>query len=80
MPIAIENTATETIELPVVVAAMLKLEVQYSKMPIAEYIRQWLEDQADGRKAARRMRLLKMVKPKPFQPQRFIQNWVFNGL
>ena len=59
MPIAIENTAMETIELPAAVVAMLKLEAQYSKMSIAEYIRQWLEDQADGREAARRMKMLK---------------------
>lgn len=64
MSIAIENTTTETIELPVAVAAMLKLEAQYSKMSIAEYIRQWLEDQADGREAARISRRMKSGKEK----------------
>lgn len=59
MPIAIENHVTETIELPTTIAHMLKLEAKHAKMSVAEIIRQWLEDQEDGREAARRMKLLK---------------------
>ncbi len=64
MPIAIETPATETIELPAAVAHMLKLEAQNARMSISEIICQWLEDQEDGREAARRMKLLKSGRTK----------------
>jgi hypothetical protein len=67
--VAISELNTETIELPQEVAGLLKSEAQRSKLSIAEYLMQWLEDQVDGREAARRSKLLKSGKTKAIPAQ-----------
>lgn len=49
----------KSIDLPAPVFDMLTAEAKRSRKSIAEYMAQWLEDQADGREAARRMKLLR---------------------
>jgi len=45
--------ALETITLPATVARLLKREAHRSRLSVAEYLTQWLEDQVDGRDAAK---------------------------
>lgn len=56
--------STEFVELPVEVADLLKAEAKRSHQSIAEFMMQWLEDQADGREATQRMKDLKTGKTK----------------
>ena len=56
--------STEFVELPVEVAGLLKAEAKRNRKSIAELMMQWLEDQADGREAARRLKDLKTGKTK----------------
>jgi len=58
------NQPIQTIELPVEVADMLKSEAKRNRKSIAEFIMQWLEDQIDGREAAKRMKRVKEGKSK----------------
>jgi predicted DNA-binding protein len=62
----LDQIATQTIELPAQVAVMLKSEAQRSKKSIAQYLAQWLEDQADGREAAKIMQRIKEGKEKVY--------------
>ena len=55
---------TEFVELPSEVAGLLKAEAKKSRKSVAEFVMQWLEDQADGREAAKRMQDLKAGKTK----------------
>lgn len=50
------------INLPEDVASMLKKVARAHRKPVAELIREWLEDQADGREAERRWKTLKSGK------------------
>jgi len=56
--------STEFVELPAEVAGLLKAEAKRSRKTVAAFVMQWLEDQADGREAARRMQDLKSGKTK----------------
>lgn len=64
MTVALHHVDNVTIELPSEVAQLLKAEAKQNKLSVAEFIMQWLEDQADGREAQRRMKLLKAGKTK----------------
>lgn len=57
-------TATQTIELPENIAAMLQAEARRSRKSVSNYIGQWLQDQADGREAARVLRRIEAGKEK----------------
>lgn len=59
-----KTTATQTIELPEELAAMLQAEARRSRKTIAQYVAQWLEDQADGREAAKRLKRIQDGKDK----------------
>lgn len=59
-----KTTATKTIELPENIASMLQAEAKRSRKSIAQYVAQWLQDQADGREAARVMQRIKEGKEK----------------
>ena len=56
--------ATRSIELPSEVADMLQAEAKRSHKSVGEFIAQWLEDQADGRDAAKRWKSLESGKTK----------------
>ena len=43
---------TESIELPQAVANKLRAEAKKSRLSVAEFLMQWLEDQADARESA----------------------------
>jgi hypothetical protein len=62
--LSFDSQTTQTIELPSEVAAMLKNEARRSRKSVAEFLMQWLEDQADGREAAKRLKLIKQGKTK----------------
>lgn len=62
----LDQIATETIELPAKVAVMLKSEAQRNKKSTAQYLTQWLEDQADGREAVKVMNRIKEGKEKVY--------------
>ena len=55
---------TRTIELPEELADMLQAEAKRSRKSVAAYLTQWLEDQIDGRIAAKRLKDLKSGKTK----------------
>jgi predicted DNA-binding protein len=55
---------TIAIELPEEVATLLQAEVKRSKKSMAEYVMQWLEDQADIREANAMMERIKSGKEK----------------
>lgn len=50
---------TQSIELPTEVAQQLQAEAKRSRKSVAEYLAQWLEDQADGREATKIMKRVK---------------------
>ncbi len=56
---------TIAVELPEDVATLLQAEAKRSKKSLAEFVMQWLDDQADGREAQRRMSRIKSGKSKP---------------
>jgi predicted DNA-binding protein len=58
--------ATKTIELPEELAAMLQAEAKRSRKTIAQYVAQWLEDQQDGREAAKVIKRIKEGKEKVY--------------
>jgi len=58
------SQSTEFVELPTDVADLLKAEAKRSRKSVAQIIMQWLEDQSDGRVAAKRMQDLKSGKTK----------------
>ena len=53
---------TTSVELPADVVTMLKAEAKVHRKPIAAYLREWLEDQADGREATKRLKSLRTGK------------------
>lgn len=55
---------TRTIELPIEVADQLQAEAKRNRKTVAEYVAQWLEDQADGREAAKRLKAIESGKTK----------------
>ena len=60
----IDQSETELIALPLKVANMLRAEAKKSRLSVAEFLMQWLEDQADGREAEKRWKSLKQGKTK----------------
>jgi hypothetical protein len=58
------SQSTEFVELPTEVAGLLKAEAKRSRKSVAQIVLQWLEDQSDGREAAKRMQDLKSGKTK----------------
>ena len=51
----------EAIELPVEVVKQLKAEARRGRKSIAAILTEWLQDQADGREAHRRMQDLRLA-------------------
>jgi predicted DNA-binding protein len=54
----------ESVALPHDVATMLMTEAKRNKKPVAEFLREWLEDQVDARESARIMKRVKDGKEK----------------
>lgn len=52
----------ESIQLPAEVVKLLKAEARRSRKSVAATLADWLEDQADGREARRRMKALRSGK------------------
>lgn len=52
----------ESIQLPAEVVKLLKAEARRSRKSVAATLTDWLEDQADGREAHRRMKALRSGK------------------
>lgn len=48
-----QGVGTSALDLPLDVIGMLKKEAKAHRKSIAAYMREWLEDQADAREAAR---------------------------
>ena len=55
---------TRTIELPEELADLLQAEAKRSRKSVSAYVAQWLQDQADGRLAAKRLKALESGKTK----------------
>lgn len=47
---------TVTLTLPADVAGMLEKEARAHRKPVAKFIQEWLEDQADAREAQKRLK------------------------
>ena len=60
----IHQSETEPIALPLEVANMLRAEAKKSRLSVAEFLMQWLEDQADGREAAAILKRIESGKEK----------------
>ena len=60
----IDQSETELIALPLKVANMLRAEAKKSRLSVAEFLMQWLEDQADGREAAAILKRIESGKEK----------------
>jgi predicted DNA-binding protein len=75
--VALDSQSTRTIELPAEVAALLQNEARRSRKSIAECIMQWLEDQADGREAARISKRIKAGKEKVYPAK---EVWARHGI
>ena len=60
----IDQSETELIALPHEVANKLRVEAKKSRLSVAEFLMQWLEDQADGREAAEIMKRIESGKEK----------------
>ncbi|TXT38654.1 MAG: hypothetical protein FD135_2757 [Comamonadaceae bacterium] len=71
------TTATQTIELPEELASMLHAEARRSRKTIAQYVAQLLEDQADGREAAKVMKRIKEGKEKVYPAS---EVWAKHGI
>jgi hypothetical protein len=54
----------DSLPLPADLVHQLNKEAKVSKKTVTELIRQWLEDQSDGREAAKRSKLMKAGKTK----------------
>ena len=66
-PFSIDRLAaagTISLDLPEDVANMLQKEAKAHRKPVATYLREWLEDQADAREAARRWKDIQSGKTK----------------
>ena len=67
-PLSIDQLAaagTVSVDLPEDVANMLQKEAKAHRKPIATYLREWLENQADAREAARRWKNIESGNTKP---------------
>ena len=49
----LSGAGTVSVDLPADLASMLQKEAKVKRKPIATVVREWLEDQADGREAAK---------------------------
>lgn len=67
------SAGTVSVDLPADVAGMLQKEAKLHRSPVAAVLREWLQDQADAREAARRWKDLESGKTKTISAEEVYQ-------